>query len=184
MFVRNNIAFDPRIDMHSDELEAVRVNILLPKTKPTLIGTCYRPSDQNCFYRVPEEVCSNSSGYLKSEVFLTGDFNTNVGSIGNSTLVNSIINKDPTRVCNTSQSTIDLVLVSDVQKITQSGVIACGMSDHMVTYCTRKVCKQQVNCHNSVNIRSVKYYTKELFCERFSVVNWDPIISYNDVDQT
>ena len=57
------------------------------------------------------------------------------------------------------------------------------MSDHMVTYCTRKVCKQQVNFHNSVNISSVKYYTKELFCERLSVVNWDPIITCKDVNQ-
>jgi len=126
---------------------------------------------------------------------LTGDFNTNIGSIGNNTLVNSLpifcsmfdlhqIIKDPTRVCSTSQSTIDLILVSDVQKITQSGVIVCGMSDHMVTYCTRKVCKQQVNCHNSVNILSMKFYSKEVFCERLSIVNWDPIITCNDVDQT
>ena len=126
---------------------------------------------------------------------LTGDFNTNIGSIGNNTLVNYLqtfcsmfdlhqIIKDPTRVCSTSQSTIDLILVSVVQKITQSGVIVCGMSDHMVTYCTRKVCKQQVNCHNSVNILSMKFYSKEVFCERLSIVNWDPIITCNDVDQT
>ena len=69
MFVHNNTAFDPRIDMQSDELETVWVNILLPKTKPILIGTCYRPPAQNCF----EEVCSNSAGFLKNEVILTGD---------------------------------------------------------------------------------------------------------------
>ena len=51
----------------------------------------------------------------------------------------------------------------------------------MVTYCTRKVCKQQVNFHNSVNISSVKYYTKELFFERLSVVNWDLIITRKDL---
>ena len=42
------------------------------------------------------------------------------------------------------------------------------MSDRMVTYCTRKVCKQ-VNCHNSVNIRSVtvKYYKKKYSVKGF-----------------
>ena len=70
---------------------------------------------------------SNSPGFLKSEVILIGDINTNVGSIGNNTLVNYLQTfcsmfdlhqtiKDPTRVCSTSQSTIDLILVSDVQK--------------------------------------------------------------------
>ena len=38
--------------------------------------------------------------------------------------------KDPTRICESCQSIIDLILVSDVQKICQQGVIECGMSDH------------------------------------------------------
>ena len=62
--------------------------------------------------------------------------------------------KEPTRVCESSQSIIDLILVSDVQKICQQGVIECGMSDNMATYCSRKVSKQQVNGHNTLNIHS------------------------------
>jgi len=82
------------------------------------------------------------------------------GSIGNNTLVNTL-RPDPTRVCSTSMSTIDLILVYDVQNIKPSGVIACGMSDHVVTYCTRKVCKQQVNSHNSVSTIPRNYSVKD-----------------------
>ena len=37
---------------------------------------------------------------------------------------------DPTRITHTSESCIDLVLVSDKEKITQSGVIKIGVSDY------------------------------------------------------
>jgi len=192
-YIRNDIAFDTRKDMDS-ELEATWIHILLQKTKPILIGTCYRPPTQNDFYSTLDEVCSNATDFLNSEVIITGDLNTNVGAIGYNSLVNALktfcsvydlkqIIKEPTRVCKTSKSTIDLILVSDFQKICQSGVINYGLSDHMVTYCTRKVSKQQINGHNTLNVRSLKHYSKELFCERLSAVNWFPVINCNDIDK-
>ena len=125
---------------------------------------------------------------------ITGDMNTNVGSTGYNLLVNALrtfysildltqINKEPTRVCESSKSIIDLLLVSDFHKISQQGVIECGMSDHIATYCSRKVSKQQVNVHNRLNLRYLKHYSKEQFCERFTAVNWFPVITCNDIDQ-
>ena len=53
----------------------------------------------------------------------------------------------------------------------------------MATYCSRKVSKQLVIGHNTLNIRSRKHYSKELFCERLSAVIWFPVITCNDIDQ-
>ena len=144
-----------------------------------------------------EEVCSNAAHFMNSEVIITGDMNTNVETVGYNLLVNALrtfcsildltqIIKEPTRICESSQSIIDLILVSDVQKICQQGVIECGTSDHMATCCSRKVSKQLVNGHNTLNIRSRKHYSKELLCERLSAVtcNWFPVITCNDIDQT
>ena len=48
-------------------------------------------------------------------------------------------------------STIDLILVSDIEKSSQSGVIDIGISDHSLIFCTRKQTKTVFNKHNSVN---------------------------------
>ena len=45
----------------------------------------------------------------------------------------------PTRITPTSESCLDLIFVSLGDKISQSGVINIGLSDHFLTYCTRKV---------------------------------------------
>lgn len=61
---------------------------------------------------------------------------------------------DPTRINDHSQTVIDLIMVSDTCKISQKGVIVYGISDHFLTYCTRKVRRSPVNCHNSIKSRS------------------------------
>ena len=70
---------------------------------------------------------------------------------------------EPTRVCNNSESAIDLILVTDHEKVCQSGVLTVGISDHLITYCTRKVNKAPVNKHNTVRMCCSKHYSKDLF---------------------
>lgn len=53
----------------------------------------------------------------------------------------------PTRV--RTSSTIDLVMVSDQDKINQSGVVDFCISDHQMIYCKRKV----TGCHQKVRIQ-------------------------------
>ena len=52
----------------------------------------------------------------------------------------SQIIKDP-RVTTTASSTIGLILVSDVDRISQSGPLDVGLSDHSLICCTRKIIK-------------------------------------------
>ena len=88
-----------------------------------------------------------------------GDFNTNVSSKQGCNLLKSLtsfldlftlsqIIKDPTRVSAKFSSTIDLILVSDTDKISQSGVIDLGISDRCLIFCTRKVITNVFNKHN------------------------------------
>ena len=73
---------------------------------------------------------------------------------------------EPTRITPTSRTIIDLILVSDPAKISQSGVIEIGVSDHFLTYCTRKITKVLYHKHNNVKIRSLKNYNRETFEQR------------------
>lgn len=78
IYVRADIGFNHRTDLHSDQIEAVWLDILLPMSKPILIGVCYRPPDQSQFYELLEELCSKRMDLLDTEVILMGDFNTDL----------------------------------------------------------------------------------------------------------
>ena len=57
------------------------------------------------------------------------------------------LNNEPTRITENTSSVIDLILCSDVSKVCQSGTIPVGISDHLVTFFTRKILKDQFNKH-------------------------------------
>jgi len=50
IFIRCDLAFNTRPDLQHDDLEAVWIELLLPKTKPILFAVVYRPSTQSNFY--------------------------------------------------------------------------------------------------------------------------------------
>jgi endonuclease/exonuclease/phosphatase family metal-dependent hydrolase len=107
-----------------------------------------------------------NNDFLEYETLLLGDFNTDVSSDKSYPLLkcfksfihmfhfNQLIS-EPTRICSTSSTTIDLILVSDHDKISQSGVISTSFSDHNMIYCTRKLSKSFIGSHNNVTLRSL-----------------------------
>ena len=77
-------------------------------------------------------------------------------------------------------------MVSNNDKISKSGVITPGLSDHFMTYCTRKVKREPrevFNKHNSVKLRSLKHYSKELLDSKLSDINWNDVFTSNSVDE-
>ena len=193
IYVRADIGFNNRTDLYSDQIEAVWLDILLPKSKPILIGACYRPPDQTQFYELLEELCTKRLDLVKSEVIMMGDFNTDIQKrdvSGYKALMNycrsfslyQLIN-EPTRVCSNTQTTIDLVLVSDKSRIAQSGVINYGLSDHSIVFCTRKSKKAVLDCHSSVRTRSMKRYNKEAFNESLKQMDWSNVLQCKDVNE-
>ena len=171
IYVRTDLAFNPLDQLSHDNLEATWIELLLPKTKPIVCGVVYRPPQQTDFYELLESVGLETSFFDETECVVLGDFNTYVSSNKRSNLVKSLssfldlfnmsqIIKDFTRVSTTS-STIDLIPVTDSEKISQHGVLDIGVSDHSLIYCTRKVTRSIFNKHNTVTIRSTKNYNKE-----------------------
>ena len=93
--------------------EVVWLDIFLHKTNPILVGTLHRPRDQQNFYNILDDCCSNSDNFIGSESILIDEFNTNV--LGNSANclfkgMNIYCNmyglkeliKEPTRITNSS----------------------------------------------------------------------------------
>ena len=54
IYLRSDLAFNPRQDLQSDGVESVWAEVLLPKTRPILTGICYRPPRQCDFCELLE----------------------------------------------------------------------------------------------------------------------------------
>ena len=55
MYISSNLSFSQRNDLDSEGLEVLFCDIILPKSKPIVIGTCYRPPKQSDFIEKLEE---------------------------------------------------------------------------------------------------------------------------------
>ena len=205
-YIRKDLCFNTRA-LNCKEIENIIFDILLPKLKPITIGVFYRPPNQANFMDLI--IKSFSLLNLKdNEIYLLGDFNINLLQNGNYILnrkgmvvcqgtVHTLINKYqelcqtfslkqlitcPTCVtCNTS-SLIDHVLTNSSEKIFQSGIIDCGMSDHQLIFCTRKVKQAKFNKHNNVFLRSLKHYTVNVFVKKLQKVNFSNYEWFSFID--
>ena len=87
-----------------------------------------------------------------------------------------MINKaKPTRVSETSQTTIDLIVTSDKSKISSSGTILCGLSDHHMIFCTRKKNRTKAEGHKTIETRNTKTYSSEAFNNNLDKIDWSPV---------
>ena len=148
---------------------------------------------QTHFYDILESVCSKSADFLSKETIILGDFNTDVAKLcKNCTLLktlNTFMDRfhfkqlivDFTRVCQSTATIIDLILVSDNDKILQSGVMNICISDHLMTYCTRKDSKNFIGIHNTVKIRSMKNYNKTDFEVTLLNADWSSVMLSDNV---
>lgn len=64
VYVGSDIGFNQRLDLNIDQIEPVWFEILLPKRKPILVETCYRPPDKSTFYELLEEACSKCMDFI------------------------------------------------------------------------------------------------------------------------
>ena len=142
MYIKNTLSYDVRQDLQSEHFEDLWVEILLPHTKPILVGTCYRaPKNKNGIDCIEESI---NKMPIDSDTIILGYFNycllkskTNFTQLLNSHGYSQLI-KCPTRVTSNSELLRDHIYVNNENKISQSGVIKTGLSDHFITFCTRK----------------------------------------------
>ena len=76
MYVNKNVGVKERVNFSKD-IENVFVDILLPKTKPILVGILYNPFKSNFLDNLSTAI-SNTENFDNQEVYLLGDFNINL----------------------------------------------------------------------------------------------------------
>ena len=184
MYIKNNLAFNCRLDLLEENVEALWIDLLLPKTKPIVVGVCYRPPKDSGFLDRLELIMSRIRS--DCEVMVLGDFNINTLKMKTYGLLKKYLDmlglfhlknliNEPTRITSTSSSAIDHIICNNSNKICQSGTINIGLSDHFLIFCTRKVVKGQMKHHNTVKIRSMKNYTVDALLSAISLADWSGV---------
>ena len=163
-----------------DECKKVTKNLeqlwlLIDKPNVRKIAVCilYRPPSGDIKSALSE--LSISVEYVQSRVdsefVIMGDMNVNYRDRQNKAFdsmkefecvynLEQLI-KDPTRITNRCKSTIDLIW-SNMEHISNSGVMDTILSDHLPVYVVKKKMREQKKC-KFITGRSYRNYTKEQF---------------------
>ena len=177
-YVRLNVNFSPRKDMSIDQLENLCIEIRKPNSKPFLVGTWYRPPNSTV-----------------EKFDLLGDVNCDIGRpvldhptrvltvIANLYSMHQLIS-EPTRITETSSTTIDLIFTNDPDKIVCSGVSHIGISDHSLIYSFRKLSTGLfLKRHSTVSYRNFKNFDPESFRNDISSQDWETIKAFSNPNQ-
>ena len=142
------------------------------KSKSLLVCVSYRPPDSplDCFekYFKPNYVHALTMGKL---IILLGDLNCDMlkPTPGSASLIkttkelnlNQLI-KSPTRITESSQTLVDVIFVSSLRLVVNSGVIETCISDHFPVYVSLKL-KTDKSPPNYITTRSYNKYDPDLF---------------------
>ena len=158
-----------------------------PQSKPFFVSTIYRPPNApaeffDCFETLIKQIDDENK-----EMYILGDLNCNLlqekalfnvptsklNSIYELYQLSQLIN-EPTRVTLTTSSLIDHVVTNTPEKISHSGVMHTGISDHSLIYAIRKIKHFQKN-DDFVEIRNMKNFNENNFVNELLNQHWDCI---------
>ena len=77
---------------------------------------------------------------------------------------------------------IDHILTNSPDKVSQSGEIDLGLSDHDLSYCTRKTSLPKSYKHNAIFAHSIKRYSAEKFLEILREIVFPNNLTYTYVN--
>ena len=189
LYIRDSIAFNLRPDLAVDGLEAVWIELLLPRTKGILVCSIYRPPADNGFLEKLESSLSKVDP--GSEIHILGDFNIDF-SQPHSPLLSKYTEildffgleqliTEPTRITPTSSSLIDHIVTNSRDLVRASGTVVVGFSDHLITFSSR-IFPKVASAPNVKKVRSMKDYSKEGFLSELAKVDWSSVLSSDNAD--
>ena len=184
-YIRNDIHFNIREEL-IDEMESIFFDILLPKSKPILVGVVYRPPNQLNFLNNFSDKLESIFKIKIQEMHILGDINIDKKS-PLAKLYNEIcclhglkqLIDSPTRITINTSTILDHILTNSKEKITDSGIVNISLSDHQMIFFTRKNQKQKFYKHKNISVRSMKKYSE---LELINLLKKIDFPNYNNFD--
>ena len=185
IYLRANLNYRIRDDLINDDLECLIVEISKPRSSAFLVGTWYRPPNSpperfNEFENVIDKIDAESK-----ELYILGDVNCNLlpeASAHISSYLTNIFDiyglsqliTEPTRVTPVSKTLIDLCITNSPEKVSNSGVIHLGISDHSSVFVTRKVHHDRF-CPRTIEMRQFKHFQKNKVLSDLEQMPWSNV---------
>ena len=192
IYLRSSINYKVRNDLVPTELEAVCVEIIKPHSKPFLVTTVYRPPSALSEFFDHFEKLIKAVDNENKEMYILGDLNCNMLKTNNDSNIPTKKIKslyelyqltqlidEATRITPTTTSLIDHIVTNMPEKISDSGVIHTGISDHSLVFAIRKisiVTKQE----NTLEIRNMKNFDEGKFIEELLKQHWEYVYFFAD----
>ena len=162
--------------------------------KSFLICTAYRPPNTplDCFDSDFSNTLVAALSYNKP-IYILGDLNCNVlrsQDPAAQALVNfctsfnlSQVVNQPTRITETSESLIDVILASNKNLVKETEVVPSSISDHDLIYAVLNL-KRCPQTPTYITTRSYKNYQRDAFIHDLSQVPWHIIETFDDVEDS
>ena len=144
-FIESSLPYKPISDLNSILSETMTIKISPGHCKPFLTTAIYRPPNSPALWIDNFEKLISSARLLSDDLIILGDFNINLEtpqrkwSNSYQQLGLEQVIQHPTRVQQRSCSLIDHIYVSKPYHLTQSGTLEIGISDHYLTFASRKL---------------------------------------------
>lgn len=190
LYIRTNIQYQIVIQKADPHLEQLWVKSLI-NGKKYVIGVLYRPPTANILHFFDElDKAMSETLPFGENIIIMGDFNINLLNYNNSvSFLNDFLEahdlkqlvNEPTRVTNSSQSLLDLLMVSKTECVEYVNVINANVSDHHATIFKGKPFISKPT-EKFVTYRDYKNFNESEFFKDFHMVNWNHIYSLENVD--
>lgn len=171
LYFRNSLKCKRRPELEISKIETIWSELELPNAKPFLVCSVYRPpsAHSNWIDLFEEELSIAQATGL--EFILMGDFNIDINPCTNNKWLHlqqlfdlSQLVSEPTRVTQTTSTTIDHIYTSNPENISECFVSKLSISDHFPVCFSRKInCKFSKHKHTSTSYRSYKHFDEENF---------------------
>ena len=193
IYIKNNISYKERKDLHSPSIENIYIEIFVKNSKSFIVGFFYRPPDDSKY------LCDNFNDRLNDnieivskenkEIILMGDFNVNYENDNDSRSHFDFKNimsfhgfkqiiSTPTRITEDTATLIDHIFVTNPASFPISCVVATSLSDHDFVYCCRKINSFKYS-YRTIKCRDYRTYNSANLRNDVKSIDWLPV--YNNV---
>lgn len=176
--------------MENEKIEVIWFEIRPKCSKGILIASVYRPPDSSKhldkdFNELFNSMLTKAMSESK-ETILLGDMNANFLDNKDLKLIFNVhglkqMIRQPTRITESTESLIDIILTNKPENLVQSEVIPTSIGDHEMIGCARKLNSNHYNVR-LISCRDYKNYNPELLKSDLGKINWMPFYNESNVN--
>ena len=167
-YTRNDLSYDVKSFL-PPEIENIFFELLLPNTKPIVVGIIYRPPSQSEFLEIINTHFSKLDTNNNEIYIVLGDFNINL-YLNNSYIFqkNNLLQ---------SQS-----IPSDIKKYYEFCTMFGLKQLIEIIYCTRKISRIKRGTHKQIRYRSLENYSTDIYEEALGRVDFPNYHNFENIN--